>query len=301
MKVLAFDVETVPDLSGVNYRDYQYLKSRGKKEKSEDELTRELSLNPFTLFVVSISGVYVENGSIKSAFVYFVSNKSSLPEAVYPYGEADSFSVNYEPVFAPLVEEKLPELEREILSKFWNEVSKSDRVISFNGYSFDGYILKIRSMIHGVDIPQWFLNDRNFHIDLLQFLSEGDREKKYRFEFICRKFGIPTPKDFIDGSRIAQEFFRGNYDIIALYNLKDSLALAQLYVKLRKYIERKEECFTDKQFNKLRILLKKLSELDDDVLRFALGEFFGKSSISRLIEDLDRVDRKSSEKRSRDI
>lgn len=37
--------------------------------------------------------------------------------------------------------------------------------------------MKIRSILHDIDIPMKFLKDRTFHIDLLQFLSEGDTKR----------------------------------------------------------------------------------------------------------------------------
>ncbi|WP_164930918.1 hypothetical protein [Aquifex aeolicus] len=64
-----------------------------------------------------------------------------------------------------------------LIQKFWEEIIKADRIVSYNGYKFDGYIMKIRSILHDIDIPMKFLKDRTFHIDLLQFLSEGDTKR----------------------------------------------------------------------------------------------------------------------------
>jgi len=47
-------------------------------------------------------------------------------------------------------------------------------------------------------------------------------------------FGIPTPKDDIDGSQVAQVFYEENdLERIVQYCEKDVLAIAQLYLKWR--------------------------------------------------------------------
>ncbi|WP_457601188.1 ribonuclease H-like domain-containing protein [Hydrogenivirga sp.] len=298
MRVLAFDIETVPDLNGLNYRDYRYLKHRGKRDRTEEDLEREFSLNPFTLFVVSVAGTFVEEGEITESFVVYASDLSSedREEEVF-YAEGSSVRVRYVPLRVDFVEGKLAELEAELLRAFWQEVSGADRLVSFNGYSFDGYVLKLRSMIHGLDIPEVFLKSREFHIDLMHFLSNGEREKRFRFDFICRKFGIHTPKDIIDGSRVSEEFYGGNYETIALYNLKDSVALAQLYQRVRKYIGEEavvEAPPTEKQLAFLIDLMSGLTGMERATVERVIGELIENESITRknvslIIEILKRL------------
>ncbi|RLJ70072.1 putative 3'-5' exonuclease similar to PolB exonuclease domain [Hydrogenivirga caldilitoris] len=298
MRVLAFDIETVPDLNGLNYRDYQYLRSRGARERSEEEVTKEFSLNPFTLFIVSVAGTYIHDGDIGESFVFYMSDLSSeeREEEVF-YAEGRSTRVRYLPFRADFVEGKLYELEEELIARFWEEASTADRLVSFNGYSFDGYVLKLRSMIHGIDIPERFLRDREFHFDLLRFLSNGEREKRYKLDFICRKFGIYTPKDILDGSKVPEEFYKGNYDTIALYNLKDSIALAQLYQKLRKYIGEEVpegELPTEKQLNYLIDLISGATGVSREVVEeiieeLGIGESATKRNVSLIIDIFKRI------------
>ncbi len=297
MNVLAFDIETVPDLNGINYRDYQYLRFRGKKDKSEEEFVREFSFNPFTLFIVSASGVYIEEDRIIRGFVLFISDSTNKPLVKQEfYAEGRSLEIHYEPITADFVEDKLYQLEEELLQRFWKEIGEARSIVSFNGYSFDGYVLKLRSMIHGIDVPTHILKDERTHIDLMRFLSDGEREKRYKLDFVCRKFGIHTPKDVIDGSKVAEEFYKRNYLTVAMYNLKDSIALAQLYLRLKRYLELKassyfEEPFTDKQFRKLMAILRKLNVTDEETLKVALSKHLGKRSISELIDLLVRIEK----------
>lgn len=287
MRVVAFDIETVPDLNGLNYRDYKYLRARGRRDRSEEEFEREVAFNPFTLFVVSFSATIMEEGTLKESVVFYISDLEEEPrDGELNYSESDSLRVRYLPLRAGFVEGKLYELEKELLTKVWEFIDKADRVVSFNGYGFDGYILKLRSMLHDLNVPSKFLRGRDFHIDLMHFLSNGEREKRYTLDFVCRKFGVYTPKDIIDGSKVAQEFYKGNYRTIALYNLKDSLSLAQLYLRLSKYLPpaKEEEPPTEKQLNTLMSILNSLLESDPDTLRKALETSLGKNSISELIE-----------------
>ncbi len=301
MRVLAFDIETVPDLNGLNYRDYRYLKARGRKDKSDEDMEREVSFNPFTLYVVSFSLTAVDNGDIQESVVVYLSDLSNEPESAEVfYKEERSAKVTYIPIRAGFVEGKLYELEEELLKTFWEYIENADSIVSFNGYHFDGYILKVRSMIHGLDIPEKFLRGRNFHLDLLQILSNGEREKKYSLDFVCRKFRIHTPKDIIDGSKVSKEFYRGNYKMIAFYNLKDSLAIAQLYQKLRKYLEEEreisEEPPTEGQLRYLTNLISQTTGINSETVREILTDFaeveeggLTKRSISVMIDIVKRL------------
>ncbi len=285
-------------MNSLSYRDYRYLRTRGRREKGDDEIEKELSLNPFTLFVVSFSVVAIEDGRIGEGVVVYISDLSEEPESlnVY-YGEGRSLRVSLIPIRSEFVEGRLRELERELLKTFWDYVEEADRLVSFNGYGFDGYVLKIRSMLSGLDIPQRFIRDRGFHVDLLQFLSNGEREKRYTFDFVCRKFGIHTPKDIIDGSKVPEEFYKGYYRTVAQYNLKDSVALAQLYQRVRKYLEEEivfEEPPTENQMRFLIDLLSQLTGISSErvqeiVLEFTGADKLNKRSVSLIIDMVKKL------------
>lgn len=300
MRVLAFDIETAPDTGNLSYRDYLYLQRRGRRERSEEEMEREITLNPFTLFIISFSVVVVDDGNLGEGVVVYLSDLSNEPrtEEVF-YEEGRSVEVSFIPLRTDFIYGRLYEKEEELLKTFWEYVSKADRIVSFNGYSFDGYVLKIRSMIHGIDIPPKFLANRSFHVDLMQVLSNGERERRYTFDFVCRRFGIHTPKDIIDGSKVPEEFYRGNFFTVAQYNLKDSLALAQLYLKLKKYLREEvtiEEPPTESQMRFLVDLISELTSLSPEGVQEVLVDFVGtegitKRNISVFIEIFKRLKR----------
>ncbi|WP_164930905.1 hypothetical protein [Aquifex aeolicus] len=77
MKVIVFDIETVPDKRNITYDDYLYIQKRGKREKTQEDIEREFSFNPFTLILVSFSTVLIEDSDNKrrKSSISFRSNK----------------------------------------------------------------------------------------------------------------------------------------------------------------------------------------------------------------------------------
>jgi hypothetical protein len=132
--------------------------------------------------------------------------------------------------------------ERDILEKFWEVVGPTPksyrlpRLVSYNGRTYDGPMLLIRSAQLGVKpsrhmIPKrWELAD---HCDLMEvFNFQGTVRDSYSLEYWCRRFDIESPKGSIDGSQVARVYRQGRIDDIGEYCLRDVRATAQLYQKL---------------------------------------------------------------------
>ncbi len=296
MRVVAFDIETVPDYMGVNLKDYLYLKTRGQRERTEEEVERDISFNPFTLYVISLAMVTVEDDRIREGQVIYASDMSGSEHSQrFTTGNGEEVTVRFVPVTEDVVEDKLYDIEHEILRTFWERLKGGvDRLISFNGYDFDGYVIRIRSMLHGLLPTSNLLEDQDGgHVDLLRSLSGWDRAKRFSLDFICRKFGIYTPKDRIDGSKVAEEFFKGNYRLIAEYNLKDTLALAQLYLKIKDFLwVRPPKPASEAQINKIAAILSKICPLDFNQVKDAVKNHVTASkeanTIINLLEDIEK-------------
>ncbi len=296
MRVVAFDIETVPDYMGVNLKDYLYLKTRGQRERTEEEVERDISFNPFTLYVISLAMVTVEDDRIREGQVIYASDMSGSEHSQkFTTGNGEEVNVRFVPVTEDVVEDKLYDIEHEILRTFWERLKGGvDRLISFNGYDFDGYVIRIRSMLHGLLPTSNLLEDQDGgHVDLLRSLSGWDRAKRFSLDFICRKFGIYTPKDRIDGSKVAEEFFKGNYRLIAEYNLKDTLALAQLYLKIKDFLwVRPPRPASEAQINKIAAILSKICSLDFNQVKDAVRNHVTVSkeanTIINLLEDIEK-------------
>ncbi len=132
--------------------------------------------------------------------------------------------------------------ERELLANFWSDLGqiRPTRFVTFNGKSFDFPYINVRSAILEVPIPRDIMLDtRRFstdrHFDVREALTNYDRYRKGTLEFFCEIFGVPSPKDGIDGSKVGDYFKQGRLDEIAHYCLADCKATAELYQRLRHY------------------------------------------------------------------
>ena len=132
--------------------------------------------------------------------------------------------------------------ERELLANFWSDIGqiRPQRFVTFNGKSFDFPYINIRSAIKTVPIPRdVFLDTRRFsidrHFDVREVLTNYDRYRKGTLEFFCEIFGVPSPKNGINGKNVGDYFRAGKLDCIAQYCLADCRATGELYMKLRNY------------------------------------------------------------------
>ena len=72
------------------------------------------------------------------------------------------------------------------------------------------------------------------HLDTLELWKFGDYKHYTSLSLLTAVFGIPSPKDDIDGSDIARVYWHDNdLERIAHYCQKDVLAVAQLFLKYR--------------------------------------------------------------------
>ena len=290
MRVVAFDIETVPDYMGVNMKDYLYLKNRGQRERTEEEVERDISFNPFTLYVISVALVEIEEDRIAKCFVTYASDEN---EHVGSPPWCARYNIEWKPVAMEVVENEIYKIEERILEEFWKFVEGADRLVSFNGHDFDGYVIRIRSMLHDIKPTSSLLREgrSDGHLDLLRFLSNYDRSKRLTLEFICRKFGIHITKERMDGSRVAEEFFKGNYRLIAEYNLKDAIALAQLYLKVKDFLPFKDEDPpTESQVNFLTDLLRDLgSRKPEEIKEAVFNENLSFSEVKTALSVLSKL------------
>jgi len=132
--------------------------------------------------------------------------------------------------------------ERELLANFWSDLGqiRPYRFVTFNGKSFDFPYINIRSAIMDVPIPRDIqLDTRRFsterHFDVREVLTSHDRYRKGTLEFFCDIFGVPSPKNGIDGSKVGDFFKAGRLDEIAHYCMADCKATGASYERLKNY------------------------------------------------------------------
>jgi 3'-5' exonuclease len=129
--------------------------------------------------------------------------------------------------------------EKEMLAEFWAALSKFDRFVTFNGRTFDGPFLSVRSAIHGLLPSKNLLGYRysmDSHVDLLEVLTfQGavSRDQAPSLHAACVAFGIPSPKsEEMHGYAVGDAYREGRLDEIADYCRRDVEATAALFKRL---------------------------------------------------------------------
>jgi hypothetical protein len=109
-----------------------------------------------------------------------------------------------------------------------------------NSKEFDIPFIARRMVINGIKIPQklnlfgkkpWEIP----HLDTLELWKFGDYKHFTSLKLLTKILGIPTPKDDIDGSQVAQVYYvEKDIDRIITYCEKDVIAVAQVFLKFRR-------------------------------------------------------------------
>ncbi|MFC4816408.1 3'-5' exonuclease [Flavobacterium sp. GCM10023249] len=122
-----------------------------------------------------------------------------------------------------------------------NHFSQPQHILcGHNAKEFDFPFIARRMIIHGLPIPQklnlfgkkpWEVP----HLDTLELWKFGDFKHYTSLKLLTNVLGIPSPKDDIDGSEVAQVYYADkNIDRIVTYCEKDVIAVAQILLRLRR-------------------------------------------------------------------
>lgn len=145
--------------------------------------------------------------------------------------------------------------EKKLLTEFKtlleNHFSRPSQLLcAHNGKEFDFPYIARRMIIHGIDLPAKLnlFNKKPWevpHLDTLHLWRFGDYKHYTSLSLMAYVLGIPTPKDDIDGSQVAQVYYQdGNLERIVNYCEKDVLTVAQVVLRLRNEPLLKEEEIT---------------------------------------------------------
>jgi uncharacterized protein YprB with RNaseH-like and TPR domain len=109
-----------------------------------------------------------------------------------------------------------------------------------NAKEFDIPFLARRMIINQIPIP----NKLNLfgkkpweipHLDTLELWKFGDYKHFTSLKLICKVLGIPSSKGDIDGSQVGQVYYvEKDIDRIVTYCEKDTIAVAQIFLRLRR-------------------------------------------------------------------
>lgn len=219
MKTVVFDIETV-SFPWLELDPLQREKLTRYSEDHEDFLRRKSggSLSPYTGKIVVIAMLNPDTG--KGGVWYEAAERR---EAKSEDGLFDVIGCS----------------EKEMLADFWAAVSKYDRCVTFNGRTFDGPFLSVRSAIHALQPSKNLLGYRysmEAHVDLLEVLTfQGavSRDQTPTLHSACVAFGIPSPKsEEMHGYAVGDAYREGRLAEVAEYCRRDVEATAALFRRL---------------------------------------------------------------------
>ena len=228
MATLVFDIETsalpVENFDAAQqeylFREADKLTDEAAKTAKREDITRFMSLWPFTSQVVCIAMLNAESGRGQSLFV-----ADDFEEV-----EAENADVK----FIPCAD------ETELLTQFWEVAKKYDHIVTFNGRGFDVPFIYLRSALLNVPISKknWlgYRYAVEPHCDLAEqftFYSvggQGGAARRFNLDFYCKAFGIESPKSAgVTGNDVTAMMAEGKFREIAEYCLRDVRATVELY------------------------------------------------------------------------
>lgn len=216
--ILFIDIETVPEHEHFHELDdnmQNYFADKTAYQRKETLTVEEF---------YSKAGIWAEFGKIVCISVgYFASSSEKRQfRTTSFYGDESKL---------------LKDFSNLLTTKF----NRKDVVLcGHNIKEFDLPYLCRRMIINQIDIPQqinamgkkpWEIS----HLDTMELWKFGDYKHFTSLKLLCKILQIPTPKDDIEGSQVADVYYKEkNIDRIIIYCEKDVLAVAQIILRLKK-------------------------------------------------------------------
>ena len=212
--ILFLDIETVP-----KYKDYEDLPDKTKlfwdKKSSFFRKSDENAKD-----VYQRAGIYAEFGKIVCISVGILTSGSEGIK-LKSFANAD---------------------EKVLLEEFKTLVTKMEEknpviLCAHNGKEFDYPYLSRRMLINGISLPEvlnisgkkpWEIK----HLDTLELWKFGDYKHYTSLDLLTYIFEIPSPKEDIDGSMVAQVYYvESDMQKIINYCENDVVAIVQLLMR----------------------------------------------------------------------
>lgn len=131
--------------------------------------------------------------------------------------------------------------ERKLLADFAEMLERHFRqhlLCAHNGKEFDFPYLARRMVVNEIKVPE-SLNTSGAkpweipHLDTMEMWKFGDRKNYTSLKLLTALFGIPTPKDDIDGSMVGEVYWQEkDLPRIVNYCQKDTIGLARLFLRM---------------------------------------------------------------------
>lgn len=214
-KVLFLDIETVP-----NAPNWQNVSENEQKLWDKKTIWQRKSDVSAEDFYMERAGVMAEFGKIICISVGKIEKNGKLLIKSFAGDDEKSLLTEFGELF------NRPKLREVILC-------------AHNGKEFDFPWISRRFLINGImpPIPFQTFGKKPWeipHIDTMELWKFGDYKSFVSLELLAHLFGIPTPKDDIDGSMVASIYYieKDLFRIIQ-YCEKDVLTLANVFRRMR--------------------------------------------------------------------
>ena len=214
--ILFLDIETVPEIE--NFDDLSELKQELFAKKTVyKRKTEEVSTEKF----YQQAGIWAEFGKIVCISVGFFRKENS----------EQKFRVTS---FYGSEKELLLEFKELLNSHFYKP---QHLLCAHNGKEFDFPYIARRMIINEIALPEklnlfgkkpWEVA----HLDTLDLWKFGDYKHYTSLQLLTNILGVPSPKDDIDGSQVADVYYKEkDLNRIVSYCEKDTIAVAQLLLR----------------------------------------------------------------------
>ena len=214
-RVLFLDIETVPAFG--NWEEVSPEEQKLWDKKTKGQRGDEIFVGEF---YEERAGVMAEFGKIICISVGMLETGNYL--------RIKSFSGDDE---ARLLED---------FGKIFNSPRLSNSILcAHNGKEFDFPWIARRMLINGFQppVPFQMFGKKPWevpHLDTMELWKFGDWKSYTSLELLAHVFGVPTPKDDIDGSMVAEIYYKEkDLPRIVTYCEKDVLTLANVFRRMR--------------------------------------------------------------------
>ncbi len=215
--ILFLDIETIPEMQC--FSDLEKSKQELWEQKSQYQRKDEFTAEEF----YPRAGIWAEFGKIICISVgYFTFQEDNRTF------RTTSFSGEEIKI--------LKDFKNLLISHF----SQAKHLLcAHNGKEFDFPYIARRMIINNVELPYklnlfgkkpWEVP----HLDTLDLWKFGDYKSYTSLKLLANVLGIPSPKDDISGSEVYSVYYEeNNIDRIITYCEKDTIAVAQIFLRLR--------------------------------------------------------------------
>ena len=216
-KILFLDIETVPQYA--TFDQMPPLEKVYWEEKTAYQRKEDFSPAEF----YERAGIWAEFGKIVCLSVGYFTTATSPRQF-----RLKTFSGDEKQILTDF---------KTLLDHYFN--TPKHRLCAHNGKEFDFPYIARRMLVHNLKLPKLLaLFDAKPwevpHIDTMHLWRFGDYKHYTSLKLMAHVLGIPSPKDDIDGSRIAHVYYvEKKLKRIIIYCEKDVLTIAQLYLKLQ--------------------------------------------------------------------